>query len=155
MKRNTIDDFWLQVKPVILTMCWEWQGHCDNHGYGHFSFDGKNWKTHILSYFLEHGVLGKRWQFVCHTCDNRKCVNPDHLYLGTPKSNQEDAARRGRHSGGRNCGFNNHRCKLSGDDLVKIRQLATEGLSRAAIGKMFDVNGNHIGRILNGKRRQE
>lgn len=143
------------MKPNLLTQCWEWTEHIDNHGYGHFQFNDKNWKVHVLSYEFEHGPgsSGGRWDFVCHHCDNRKCVNPSHLYLGDPKSNQEDASRRGRHSGGKNVGWNNHRCKLGDTDIQKIKEMVADGMSRAAVGRIFSVNGNHIGRIVNGKRR--
>jgi hypothetical protein len=77
--------------------CWYWTGSTQTKGYGHFI----NHSTHRLSYhtYKNHdpGNLN-----VCHTCDNRLCVNPDHLWLGTHLDNVMDKVRKGRQSRGPN-----------------------------------------------------
>lgn len=82
---------------LILTEagCWEWTGGKQTKGYGQTSYRNHRWRTHRLMYVLNVGPIpdGK---MVCHTCDNRPCCNPAHLYLGDGFDNMRDASRRGR-----------------------------------------------------------
>jgi len=75
--------------------CWEYNGYRDRDGYGLASFKNQNWQAHRLSYFFTHGTIPKM-MCVCHTCDNRSCINPDHLWLGTHQDNMTDMKNKGR-----------------------------------------------------------
>ena len=72
--------------------CWVWTGWIDNWGYGYIPGHGG---AHRVSYQIYKGRINKGL-LVCHTCDNPKCVNPEHLWLGTTKENALDRQRKGR-----------------------------------------------------------
>lgn len=85
------------VKRVLKndeTGCWEWQGVMHHSGYGCFKEMGKFTYSHIASYRAFKGETGGK--FVCHSCDNPKCCNPDHLFLGTHQENMDDMKAKGR-----------------------------------------------------------
>jgi hypothetical protein len=77
--------------------CWIWHGWTNHKGYGQTSYHGQNVFIHRKIYELMHGVLLTTEQFVCHTCDQRSCWNPAHLFLGDAKVNNNDCAAKGRH----------------------------------------------------------
>lgn len=88
------DRFWMYVDPGAPNECWEWQGSINAGGYGQMTVMCKHWPAHKASYLINIGPLDAR--NVCHTCDNRRCVNPAHLYLATQSQNMKDAVSRGR-----------------------------------------------------------
>lgn len=76
--------------------CLEWRGYLHPEGYGETSCRGKGWRVHRLMYTLVKGAVPDHLM-VCHTCDNRKCCNIEHLWLGTRGDNLRDMAAKGRH----------------------------------------------------------
>lgn len=128
--------------------CWNWTGARNSGGYGSMG-EGK---AHRISYELNIGPIpsgrGHHGICVCHTCDNRACVNPAHLFLGDHADNMADAAAKGRF--GDRSGAKNPRAKLTPDDVENIRANAMN-LTRQEIADMFGVSKSLVEKILSGK----
>lgn len=90
--------FWGRVKKQ-RNGCWLWCGPVRPDGYGFTNRDGKNQSVHRISYELHFGVI-PTGLLVCHHCDVPRCVNPNHLFLGTNRDNMQDASKKGRMSSG-------------------------------------------------------
>lgn len=145
--------FWFHVTPGAPDACWEWQGTKNNCGYGLASFGGGYRMAHRLSYELHYGPI-PAGLCVCHTCDNRACVNPAHLWLGTCAENHADKWAKGR--GVRLTGERSGSSKLTWDDVRAIRHLyALGGHSHRSLGRQFGVSGPAICAIVNGKTWRE
>lgn len=76
--------------------CWQWTATTGREGYGVFTFRGKIQRAHRAVYELINGPIGTSKLYVCHTCDNRGCCNPAHLWLGTVQDNLADMRNKGR-----------------------------------------------------------
>lgn len=134
--------------PEPNTGCWLWFSAIDRLGYGNITVDGKPRIAHRVSFELFVGALPPRME-VCHRCDVRCCVNPDHLFLGTHLENMLDAQRKGRLA----VGFQNGKTKLSSADVNCIRILGGTGISQRALAAQIDVPRSTISHILLATRR--
>ena len=130
--------------PEPGTGCWLWRGVTDRGGYGVTSVGHKNLKAHRVMWELEHGPIPSGL-VVCHRCDVRACVNPDHMFLGTHRDNNHDMMRKGRMRVAR--GESNGCAKLTEDDVRAIR---TATGRHADIGSRFGVRQTTISAILRG-----
>lgn len=125
---------------VLPSGCWEWQGNLDRYGYGIFKLGNKSYKAHRYSYELYNGSFEQSFH-VLHCCDNPKCVNPEHLFLGTNQDNIQDKVNKGRSK------INNRR--LTNDEKVNILKLL-EVKSEKDVAKIFDVHISTISRLKKG-----
>ena len=92
--QEQLDRFWSRVTEKV-DGCWTWDKP-NNRGYGVFSFHQKNYLASRFSVMIKEGRFLGEDELCCHTCDNRLCVNPSHLYIGDQKSNMKDMRDRGR-----------------------------------------------------------
>jgi len=148
-RKSLADRFWPKVKVGKPDECWQWQAALNGVGYGamRISVEKGRLLTHRFSYELHFGPIPKG-MFVCHKCDNRACVNPSHLFLGTNRENMDDKIRKGRQLRGSQVPTS----KLTEDDVREIRRLRSEGVTCRVISQRVGVTQGHISDIATGRR---
>lgn len=148
------DRFWSNV--TIGDGCWEWTGALTRGGYGRFrgsrhQYARTDWFAHRYGWVQWFGEI-PRGLLVCHKCDNRKCVRPSHLFLGTYKDNTQDMMAKGRLVVGRRYPGSQHcRAKLNEAQVVEIRRRRAAGESGVALGREYGVAPTQIYYIMKGK----
>jgi len=131
--------------------CWEWTAQIAMNGYGVFFLNGIQTGAHRAAYRLLVGEI-PNGLYVLHHCDNRSCVNPDHLFLGTQSDNLQDAAAKGRMVSPALAGEENGRAKLTQNDVNAIRELyATGELVQRELGERYGVGTTTIGAVITGQ----
>ena len=128
-----------------LGRCWVWTGSVVK-GYGCIVVDGRKVATHRLAWRLAHGVIG-RGLYICHSCDNRACVRPSHLFEGTHLDNMQDAVSKGRVHPGEAHGMS----KLGVRRVLAIRRMAAKGLPQRVLATRAGVNQSTISMIVSRK----
>jgi hypothetical protein len=131
--------------------CWEWTGSTNNKGYAWVHFKGKTSLAHRLMYESRNGPI-EGGLFCCHHCDNPKCVNPDHLFLGTNGDNMRDCAAKGRTRPSGVSGESHPMRKLTSSQVVEIRAKYSAGLgTKAVLATEYRISQTTCGRIISGR----
>lgn len=161
-KRNSPVDFWVDLltpsvverfKSKVLIVpeigCHLWTGCRVPSGYGQIWIGGGMVNSHRVAFVIANRNVDIGNGLILHKCNRPPCVNPDHLYLGTCKDNAADLKRSGYVYPSINKGESSAFAKLNEKDVLKIRAMAEEGISRRAIAKMFSVNHSTINSVVN------
>ncbi len=136
-----------KVKIKTGSECHEFTAARDNKGYGRFFFDGSMMLAHRASWAIHNGPIGDGLN-VLHKCDNPSCVNPEHMFLGTPADNMKDRDNKGRQAIGEDKGT----AKLTNEEVIEIKHCLGRGdVSQADLGKMYSVTQGNIAAIKSGK----
>ena len=155
--KNTPTSFWARVDKAG-SGCWEWQGSKTSAGYGNLAWHGERVQAHRVAYFLAFGGIrlatmfrhegrAKTYKrFVLHKCDNRACCRPDHLFLGSMRTNLLDAYAKGRKTQPKSKHVN---AKLTEQQVHEIRmEYVSQGVSQVALAARYRVSQRAISLIV-------
>jgi hypothetical protein len=142
-RKTSTERFIEKIKVDPNTGCWIWQGSMfgsvKTHQYGQFNPEGRNTTAHIWAYKRFIGEIPDG-QKCCHRCDNTKCANPYHLFIGSQKDNIEDAGLKGKMGK-----------KLTKEDVWDIRRLHSNGEMMSYIATWYKVDFTTVKRIVKRK----
>lgn len=131
--------------------CWIFNGATFSDGYGGVYFQGRTQRAHRVSYQLFRGPIPKGI-LVCHTCDVRRCLNPDHLFLGTHKDNSQDCLKKGRRADVGAQGEGHGHSKLTENQVKDIREKISSGeLTQYRAARIYGVDSSLIHGIVHRK----
>ncbi len=150
-KEQFESDFWGKVRILGLLDCWEWNG-AQVAGYGHLragpyaKTNCQTGRAHRISWMICVGEIPDR-MLVLHKCDNRRCVNPSHLFLGTHTDNSTDMVQKSRQGRGET----HSQSKLRVEDIRKIRSMHARGASGRQLAHSFKVDQSTISNVITGR----
>jgi len=122
---------------IVFNGCWVWQGSCVTGGYGNLTFKCESLYAHRASWEVHNGPIPVGMS-VLHKCDNRRCINPEHLFLGTQDDNIKDMYKKGRQA-------YDYKCKLTEQEVLEIKyKLRHKKFSQEYLAKMYDISRSTI-----------
>lgn len=153
MKNAKPHKYDLRGKPIRLEVferkfvksdgCWQWTGATNSTGYG--SYGMRN--AHRVAFEVYKGPIPDGAN-VCHTCDNRRCVNPAHLWLGTRSENMKDCSRKGRTVIPHFIGSNHPEAKMDEEKVRSVRLEVAEGMPKRAAARKYAIDRATLRSIL-------
>jgi len=145
-------DFIRERSSPIENGCWEWQRSITSDGYGQVSGNVTGIsRAHRLSYVIFKGAV-KSHEVVCHTCDNRRCVNPDHLFVGTHSDNRRDAIAKGRIDIHASSAHANSFLRIPSDKVQEVLSSLAKGEKRKDIAQRLQISRQSVNNIINRNR---
>ncbi len=150
-RKQTAESFWARVKKS--RGCWEWQGSCNNTGYGTVGWGGSVYTAHRIAAWLS-GLVGdpstptnsKELMHVLHKCDNRKCCNPKHFFVGSYADNQLDAYAKKRRVQPK--GEAHANAKLTNAQAEAVREAYEKGQTQTELATIYGVSQRAISLIV-------
>lgn len=149
--------FWERTE-LLEDGCMNWCGHVTNSGYGTLHIGNRQVAAHRYAMELATGAPVSPHLVVCHKCDNPRCVNPEHLFVGTHSDNVRDMHSKGRSSRKQHDkspwkarGLRSPRALLSDEQVIEIRKRYAEGESQVALGKEFGVSNDCVHTVVTNR----
>lgn len=153
--KQTAENFWSKVTK-LPNGCWEWIGACNSTGYGNVAWHGKVYVSHRVAAYLSGLVSSmsapknsRELTHVLHKCDNRKCCNPAHFFLGSFTDNQLDAYKKKRKAQPK--GSDHVNAKLTKEQVMDIRRRYSNGEYQVPLAKEFNVSQRCISLVVRGE----
>ena len=155
--RQTAESFWAKVAVRGPEDCWNWQRCVNSAGYGNVGWCGKNYVSHRVAAWLTGMVKSpsaparkQASTHVLHKCDNRRCCNPKHFFLGSSTDNMLDAYQKGRKTQPR--GMHHVNAKLTNDQAAEIRcRYAVAPGDQVGLAEEYGVSQRVISLITRGE----
>lgn len=143
LKLTVVEKFNMKYNINSITGCWEWTANMSSH-YGCFAHCKVRQLAHRVSYMLFIGELTSKTEFVCHRCDNPKCVNPFHLFKGTAKDNSQDAVAKNRIGQKKHPSISSYRKGCRCDECIEV----FKAYAKKREQRCFDMHGVYRTRQL-------
>ena len=144
-----LDELYSNTKENLETGCLEWQRSCYPDGYGQVRYQGKQQGAHRVAYMVFYNVQLTSEEEVLHKCDNRSCINVQHLFLGNSLVNNLDTISKGRQVF--HYGESHKDAKLTREIVAKMRERNSNGESIRSLSKKFGVAFETAREAIQGK----
>lgn len=149
-KTDTLEQRIRSGSRRVPSGCIEWVKGCNQFGYGYLNFRGISYRVHRAAFELAHGQIPDG-MVVCHRCDNRRCLNVEHLFLGTGLDNMRDMTAKGRQLHGER----HHSARITAATAAEIRRNFRSGIGRPVIAQSLGVSYDVVYRVTTNRSWKE